>query len=42
LLFGVQEMGKGGIIYLADEVMFRSFWETGKLLFCNAVFMVGQ
>lgn len=42
LLFGVQEMGKGGIVYLADEVMFRSFWETGKLLFCNAVFMVGQ
>jgi len=42
LLFGVQEMGRGGIVYLADEVMFRNYWETGKLLFCNAVFMVGQ
>ncbi len=42
LVFGVQEMGRGSVVYLADDVLFRSFWETGKLLFCNAVFMVGQ
>ena len=42
LLFGVQDMGRGNVIYLADNPMFRSFWENGKLLFCNAVFMVGQ
>jgi hypothetical protein len=42
LLFGVQNMGNGSIIYLADNVMFRSFWENGKLMFCNAVFLVGQ
>ena len=42
LLFGVQDMGRGSVVYLADDVLFRSFWETGKLLFCNAVFMVGQ
>jgi hypothetical protein len=42
LVFGVQEMGKGQIVYLADDVLFRSFWENGKLLFCNAVFLVGQ
>lgn len=42
LLFGVQEMGRGNIVYLADDVLFRSFWENGKLLLCNAVFLVGQ
>ncbi|MEK7224091.1 MAG: zinc carboxypeptidase, partial [Bacteroidota bacterium] len=42
LLFGVQNMGGGSVTYLADNVMFRSFWENGKLMFCNAVFLVGQ
>ncbi len=41
-LFGVMEMGRGNVVFLADDVMFRSFWENGKLLFCNAVFLVGQ
>ena len=41
-LFGVQEIGRGTVVYLSDNPMFRSFWENGKLLFCNAVFMVGQ
>jgi hypothetical protein len=40
LLFGVKEIGDGKIIMLADDVLFRSFWENGKLLFGNAVFMV--
>lgn len=42
LLFGVQDIGRGTITYLADDVLFRSFWQNGKLLFCNAVFFVGQ
>jgi len=42
LLFGVKNMGSGSITYLADNPMFRSFWENGKLMFCNAVFLVGQ
>jgi hypothetical protein len=42
LLLGVQDMGRGQIVYLADDVLFRSFWENGKLLLCNAVFLVGQ
>jgi hypothetical protein len=42
LLFGVHEMGRGVVIYLADNPIFRSFWENGKLLFANAVFLVGQ
>jgi hypothetical protein len=42
LIFGVQDMGRGQVIYMADDPLFRSFWENGKLLFCNAVFLVGQ
>lgn len=42
LLFGVQEIGEGTVTYLADDVLFRSFWENGKLMFANAVFLVGQ
>ncbi|WP_462267862.1 M14 family metallopeptidase [Mucilaginibacter sp.] len=41
-LLGVQQEGRGSIIYLADDPLFRSFWEGGKLLFSNAVFMVGN
>jgi hypothetical protein len=42
LLFGVQDLGRGNVVYLADDVLFRSFWENGKLMLCNAVFLVGQ
>jgi hypothetical protein len=42
LLFGTQDIGNGTVTYLADDVLFRSFWENGKLLFSNAVFLVGQ
>lgn len=40
VLFGVQDMGNGSIIYFAEDPLFRSFWENGKMMFCNAVFMV--
>ncbi|WP_259069165.1 M14 family metallopeptidase [Mucilaginibacter sp. X4EP1] len=42
LLLGVQPLGRGTVVYLVDDPLFRSFWENGKLLFSNAVFMVGQ
>ena len=42
LLFGVQDMGSGAVVYIADDIAFRNFWENGKLMLCNAVFMVGQ
>ena len=42
LLFGVQDLGKGSVTYLTDDVMFRDFWQNGKLMMCNAVFMVGE
>jgi len=42
LLFGSVGMGSGSVVLLADNPMFRQFWENGKLLFCNAVFLAGQ
>ena len=39
LLFGVQELGRGSITIWHDDVLFRSFWENGKLMFSNAVFL---
>lgn len=42
LLIGVQNMGDGTVTCFADDVLFRNFWENGKLMFCNAVFLVGQ
>ena len=41
-VLGTQEMGRGQVIYLADNPLFRGFWQGGKLLFGNAVFLVGQ
>lgn len=42
LVFGAQGMGRGTVIYLVDNPLFRHFWEGGKLLFANAVFLAGQ
>ena len=42
LIFGVHDSGRGRIIYLADNPLFRGFWYGGKLLFGNAVFIVGN
>ena len=42
LLFGVQELGRGTVSYITDDILFRNFWENGKLMMSNAVFMVGQ
>lgn len=40
LIFGVTNIGSGSVVFLADNPLFREFWEGGKLLFCNAVFLV--
>ncbi|WP_337040403.1 M14 family metallopeptidase [Emticicia sp. 17c] len=40
LIFGVQDLGRGKIIYMADDPIFRGFWYGGKLIFGNAVFVV--
>jgi hypothetical protein len=40
LFYGVEDMGKGKIIYMANDPLFRGFWYNGKLIFSNAVFMM--
>lgn len=40
LIFGVEDYGKGQVIYMVDNPLFRGFWENGKLFFVNALFMV--
>ena len=42
LAFGVQSMGRGELIFLMDDPLFRGFWKSGHMLFANAVFMAGQ
>ena len=40
MIFGHENFGKGNIIYFADNPLFRSFWENGKLFFANSIFFV--
>ncbi len=42
LSFGVQNYGRGNVVYMIDNPLFRGFWENGKLLFVNSVFFVGN
>ena len=39
LIFGVQEVGEGKVIFLTDNILFRNFWENGKLIMANALFL---
>lgn len=41
-LIGIQYDGRGSVTFLADDLLFRNFWENGKLMFCNAVFLTGR
>ena len=40
LIFGVENFGRGQVVYMVDNPLFRGFWENGKLFFANALFMV--
>ncbi len=42
LLFGVETKGRGEIVYILDDPIYRGFWYNGRLLLANAVFLVGQ
>ncbi len=41
-VIGVKPLGNGSVIIFADDPVFRNFWENGKMLLANAVFLVGQ
>ena len=38
VLYGVEDLGAGHVVYLANGPLFRGFWRGGHLLFSNAVF----
>jgi hypothetical protein len=38
LIAGQQRKGSGNVIYLVDNPLFRAFWNSGKVLFSNALF----
>ena len=40
IVFAQAKKGKGSVVYLLDDVLFRSFWQNGKLFMANAVFFV--
>ncbi|MFZ1785392.1 MAG: M14 family metallopeptidase [Ferruginibacter sp.] len=41
-VMGVLPSGHGNLVFFADDPIFRNFWENGKMLLANAVFLVGQ
>jgi len=38
----VEEVGRGEVVYLLDDPLFRGFWYNGELVFSNALFLVGN
>ncbi|MEP6465559.1 MAG: M14 family metallopeptidase [Parafilimonas sp.] len=42
VLIGEKHYGNGDIIIFNDDVLFRLFWQNGKMLFANAVFLAGN
>lgn len=38
--FAVDYKGRGQVVYMVDNPLFRGFWENGNLLFANALFQV--
>ena len=41
-VIGVMPVGSGSVVFFADDPIFRNFWENGKMLLANAVFLVGN
>jgi hypothetical protein len=42
LIIGQENMGSGCLIYMVDNPLFRGFWENGKLMFVNALFLANN
>lgn len=39
IVFAQAKKGRGSVVYLTDDVIFRTFWQNGKLILANAVFL---
>lgn len=42
LVFGEERLGRGSIVYMVDDPLFRAFWHNGKLFVANALFFVNN
>jgi hypothetical protein len=42
LVYGAESLGRGRVVYLVDNPLFRGFWYGGQMVFANAVFVVGN
>ena len=40
LVFGHERIGRGNVIYFVDNILFRNFWENGKLFLVNSIFYI--
>jgi len=38
----VYDRGRGSVVIMSDNPLYRGFWESGKLMMANAVFFVGN
>ena len=38
IVFAEAKKGRGSVVYMVDDVSFRSFWQNGKLFLANAIF----
>ncbi len=42
MTYGVESIGRGSVVYMVDNPVFRAFWENGKLFLVNAIFFVNN
>lgn len=42
VVFGELPVGRGSAVFFTDDILFRNFWQNGKLMMANAVFFIGQ
>ena len=42
IVFAQEQSGRGSLIYMVDNPLYRAFWENGKFAFCNALFLAGN
>ncbi len=40
VVLATQSLGRGQVVYFIDNPLYRSFWDSGKFLMSNALFMV--
>ena len=41
-VIGEESKGRGSVVYMVDNPLFRSFWENGKLFVANAIFFLNS